>query len=71
MARGLLGRENKVQAKHKDSRRKALREADVVILAGVPCDFRLDYGKVINSKAVLISANRDKGIGCNYIKLLN
>ena len=26
-------------------RRNALREADCVLLAGVPCDFRLDYGK--------------------------
>ena len=27
------------------ARRNALREADCVLLAGVPCDFRLDYGQ--------------------------
>jgi acetolactate synthase-like protein len=32
MARGLLGQNSKVQCRHKESRRKALREADVVIL---------------------------------------
>jgi acetolactate synthase-like protein len=31
-----------VKARHK--RKEALREADLVILAGVPCGFRLDYG---------------------------
>jgi len=59
MGRGLLGRDSKTQYRHKDTRRKALREADVVILAGLPCDFRLNYGRNINSRAVLISANRD------------
>jgi len=34
-----------------------LKEADLVILAGVPCDFRLDYGRVINHKAKIISIN--------------
>jgi len=29
-----------------------------VILAGTPCDFRLDYGTHINRRAVLVSANR-------------
>ena len=42
MARGLLGRDHALQMRHQ--RRKALREADCVLLAGVPCDFRLDYG---------------------------
>lgn len=57
MARGLLGREASLQYRHK--RREALREADVVILAGVPADFRLDYGNHISRRAFYISANRD------------
>ena len=56
MARGLLGREHPLQMQH--ARRKALREADCVILAGVPCDFRLDYGRQIRRSTVLIAANR-------------
>lgn len=56
MARGLLGREHPLQMHH--ARRKALRESDCVILAGVPCDFRLDYGRQIRRSAVLIAANR-------------
>ena len=56
MARGLLGREHPLQMQH--ARRKALRESDCVILAGVPCDFRLDYGRQIRRSAALIAANR-------------
>ena len=56
MARGLLGRESALQMRH--ARRKALREADCVLLAGVPCDFRLDYGKHVRRSATLIAANR-------------
>jgi acetolactate synthase-1/2/3 large subunit len=56
MARGLLGRGHPLQLRHQ--RRKALREADTVLLAGVPCDFRLDYGRQINRLARLISVNR-------------
>jgi len=58
MARGLLGRESPNGLKH--NRSFALRNADVVILAGVVSDFRLDYGKTISSKAHLIGINRDK-----------
>jgi thiamine pyrophosphate-dependent acetolactate synthase large subunit-like protein len=29
-----------------------------VLLAGVPCDFRLDYGKHVRRSATLIAANR-------------
>ena len=39
-------------------RRAALREADCVLLAGVPCDFRLDYGRHMRRGATLIAANR-------------
>ncbi len=56
MARGLLGRQHPLQLRHQ--RRQALREADCVVLAGVPCDFRLDYGKHIRRSAKLISVNR-------------
>jgi len=40
MARGLLGAKHPLLYRHK--RREALREADLVVLAGVPADFRLD-----------------------------
>ena len=56
MARGLLGREHPLQMHH--ARRKALRESDCVVLAGVPCDFRLDYGRQIRRSTSLIAANR-------------
>lgn len=56
MARGLLGRDHPLQMRHQ--RRQALREADCVLLAGVPCDFRLDYGKHVRRGATLIAANR-------------
>ena len=56
MARGLLGESNPLHFRH--HRKEALREADLVILAGVPCDFRLDYGKHISRKATLVSINR-------------
>ncbi len=56
MARGLLGRNHPLQMRH--ARREALRDADCVLLAGVPCDFRLDYGRHIRRASTLISANR-------------
>lgn len=58
MARGLLGKDHPLQMRHK--RRQALKEADLVILAGVPCDFRLDYGRHIRRGTYLISANRSR-----------
>jgi acetolactate synthase-1/2/3 large subunit len=56
MARGLLGRDHPLQMRHQ--RRQALRESDCVLLAGVPCDFRLDYGRHVRRSATLIAANR-------------
>ena len=56
MARGLLGRDHPLHMRH--VRRQALREADCVLLAGVPCDFRLDYGRHVRRAATLIAANR-------------
>jgi len=58
MARGLLSAGHPLQRRHK--RREALREADLVILAGVPSDFRLDYGAHVRGSACLVSANRDR-----------
>lgn len=54
MARGLLGRDHALQLRHK--RRNALKEADVVVLCGVPADFRLDYGSHL-SKCKVIGVN--------------
>lgn len=45
MARGLLGAESVNGLRH--NRSFALKNADVVILVGVVCDFRLDYGRSI------------------------
>ena len=56
MARGLLGREHPLHMRH--ARREALRAADCVLLAGVACDFRLDYGRHLRRAATLIAANR-------------
>ena len=55
MARGLLGRHSDIQFRHKRS--AALKEADLVIVAGFPFDFRLGYGRAISSRATLIAAN--------------
>jgi len=58
MARGLLGREHALQMRH--ARRDALRQSDCVVLAGVPCDFRLDYGRHVRRSATLVAANRSR-----------
>lgn len=58
MARGLLGKEHPLWYRHKRS--KALKEADLVLLAGVPCDFRLNYGMSIPRKAKYIAVNRSE-----------
>ncbi len=58
MARGLLGTAHPLQFHHR--RNSTLAEADLVVLAGMPCDFRLDYGRAINPKAEVISINRSK-----------
>ena len=58
MARGLLGASAAQQVRH--HRKEALREADLVLLCGVPMDFRLDYGRHIGSRTTVISVNRDR-----------
>lgn len=57
MARGLLGAGHPLQLRHKRS--KALREADCVVVAGFPLDFRMGYGMKINRDADLVVINRD------------
>ncbi|MFX1339837.1 MAG: thiamine pyrophosphate-binding protein, partial [Promethearchaeota archaeon] len=56
MARGLLGDVNPINFRHKRS--VALKDADLIILAGMELDFRLNYGRALNPKAVYISINR-------------
>ena len=58
MARGLLGRSHAMQMRHQ--RKKALKAADLVILAGMRCDFRLGYGRSFRPGAKIISINRSK-----------
>jgi thiamine pyrophosphate-dependent acetolactate synthase large subunit-like protein len=55
-ARGLLGPSHPLQLRHR--RKEALREADLVLLAGIPADFRLDYGRQINRRARLLMVSR-------------
>jgi thiamine pyrophosphate-dependent acetolactate synthase large subunit-like protein len=55
MARGLLGRNHPLHKRHQ--RKQALHDADLILLAGVPCDFRLDYGSHINRRATLVAVN--------------
>ncbi len=57
MGRGLLGNNHPLHIRHK--RKLAIKEADLVILAGVPNDFRLDYGNHIGSRT-FISINRNR-----------
>jgi thiamine pyrophosphate-dependent acetolactate synthase large subunit-like protein len=58
MARGLMGADHPMLFRHQ--RAQALKKADLVMIAGMPCDFRLDYGRVINPKAFYIAINRSK-----------
>ena len=58
MARGLMGRSHSLAFRHQ--RRQALKEADTVLMAGMPCDFRLDYGRSINRQATIIGINRSR-----------
>ena len=55
MARGLLGADHPRHMRH--NRRVALKEADLVLLAGVPNDFRLDYGRHIRRGTKVVSVN--------------
>lgn len=57
MGRGLLGKENRLQMRHK--RGAALGKADFILLAGVPADFRLNYGRDLNKSAYFATVNLD------------
>lgn len=57
MSRGLLGKNHPLHMRFRRS--KILKEADVVLLLGVPLDFRMNYGRSIPKQATLISVNRD------------
>ncbi len=58
MMRGTLGKDHPQQLRH--HRKEALREADLIVLAGVPCDFRLDYGRHLNKNAFTIGIHRSR-----------
>ena len=55
MSRGLLGLSHPQHIRHR--RKEALRQADLVLLAGVPFDFRLNYGRDIARDAFVITVN--------------
>ena len=57
MARGLLGRSSELQFRHRRSR--ALKEADLVLVAGFPLDFRMGYGRGFG-RATLAAVNRSR-----------
>ncbi|KAG5844583.1 hypothetical protein ANANG_G00164050 [Anguilla anguilla] len=59
MARGMLGRDSPLHIRQ--NRRDALKEADLVLLAGTVCDFRLSYGRVLSRRSKIIAVNRDAG----------
>lgn len=54
-ARGLLGRFAPMQFRH--ARGKALKDADLVIVAGFPFDFRLKYGRGFGKHTEVVSVN--------------
>jgi acetolactate synthase-1/2/3 large subunit len=58
MARGLLGKRHPQWFRHQ--RGEALKTADLVVLLGVPFDFRLNYGRQIGGRAKIIAVNLDK-----------
>jgi acetolactate synthase-1/2/3 large subunit len=58
MARGLLGKSHPLLMRH--HRKEALKQADLVLVAGMPFDFRLNYGRAIGGRARVISVNRRK-----------
>lgn len=58
MSRGLLGANSPLQMVH--NRKEALKNADLIILAGAVCDFRLSYGRILNPKAKIVVINRNQ-----------
>ena len=58
MTRGLLGKNSDIHIRQR--RKDALKEADLVILAGAVADFRLSYGRIFHSRMKVIAVNRNK-----------
>ncbi|HEY3355489.1 MAG TPA: thiamine pyrophosphate-binding protein [Polyangia bacterium] len=58
MARGALGPGHALG--FSAARKAALERADLVVLAGVPLDFRVDYGRGIAPGAVIVQIERDE-----------
>jgi len=62
MARGLLSDKNSEQTnkniQFRFVRKQALKEADLIIIAGLPVDFRIGFGRGFNPKAKIIAINR-------------
>uniref|UniRef100_A0A2K5NYG2 2-hydroxyacyl-CoA lyase 2 n=1 Tax=Cercocebus atys TaxID=9531 RepID=A0A2K5NYG2_CERAT len=58
MARGLLGRNHPLHIR--ENRSAALKKADVIVLAGTVCDFRLSYGRVLSHSSKIIIVNRNR-----------
>jgi len=56
MARGLMGRNHALHIRQ--GRGDALRRADVVLLLGAVCDFRMDYGRTLSPNSKVIIVNR-------------
>ncbi|XP_043072560.1 2-hydroxyacyl-CoA lyase 2 [Puntigrus tetrazona] len=63
MSRGMLGKNSPLHIRQ--NRRDALKDADLVLLAGTVCDFRLSYGRVLNRRSKIIAVNRDR---CQLLK---
>uniref|UniRef100_A0A8D0KVD0 IlvB acetolactate synthase like n=1 Tax=Strix occidentalis caurina TaxID=311401 RepID=A0A8D0KVD0_STROC len=57
-ARGLLPPDSPLLLRQ--NRRDALRDADLVLLAGAVCDFRLSYGRLFGRRAAVVAVNRDR-----------
>ncbi|OPJ84843.1 acetolactate synthase-like protein [Patagioenas fasciata monilis] len=57
-SRGLLPPDSPILLRQ--NRRDALRDADLVLLAGAVCDFRLSYGRLFNRGAAIVAVNRDR-----------
>uniref|UniRef100_A0A183E321 2-hydroxyacyl-CoA lyase 2 n=1 Tax=Gongylonema pulchrum TaxID=637853 RepID=A0A183E321_9BILA len=56
MSRGLLGVDCTIQMHY--CRKENLKEADLIILAGTVCDFRLSYGHDLSRHAAVVAVNR-------------
>jgi len=62
MARGLLSDKSSEQTnkniQFRFVRKLALKEADLIIIAGLPVDFRMGFGRGLNQNAKIIAVNR-------------